>query len=404
MTKLYKSILIPPAVLIVLIMRLLHPFITIRWGRINIARIGCITPADWYLSVHYGRMCKGKYFDIFYFEHLEVVSNKQWWAMWKRVLRIFPFGRLAEVVVRISRVLPDNKLYNIPTLDITPSTISERKNILERLLKRTEPNIAFTPQEERFGHQELMRMGISKNIPFVCFHARDAAYLDTVHPYEKWDYHDYRDSNILNYIPAVEELTRRGYLAIRMGSVVKDKLSTSNSAVIDYASNGNRTDFLDVYLGAKCDFFLCSDTGLSIIPETFKRHVVYVNWVPIGRIPIWVSSGIYILKKFYSLKENRDLTIIEIMQSGLGNSGSSQDFETNGIQLRENTLGEIMAVVIEMEDRLKGKWKVSPEDGELQKRFWACLGVDNMNPNVRIGAEFLRQNKNLLSITNQRFR
>ena len=65
MTKLYKSILIPPAVLIVLIMRLLHPFITIRWGRINIARIGCITPADWYLSVHYGRMCKGKYFDIF---------------------------------------------------------------------------------------------------------------------------------------------------------------------------------------------------------------------------------------------------------------------------------------------------------------------------------------------------
>ncbi|MDO8675133.1 MAG: TIGR04372 family glycosyltransferase [Candidatus Omnitrophota bacterium] len=395
--KLYQCLLVPPAVLIAIGIRILRPLIVVRWGRIDIARIGGIYRADWYLSLYHGRMCRDKYFDIFYFDWSGVVGNSQWWAMWKRVLRIFPFGGLAKLVGRISCILPGDKLYIVPVMDATPSTISEHQDILKRILEHKEPNVAFTPQEEHFGHQEIRGLGIPEKAPFVCFHARDAAYLDAVYPDRSWGYHDYRDSNIFNYLPAVEGLARRGYHAVRMGSTVKDRLPASNAAIIDYAANGSRTDFLDVYLGAKCHSFLCSDTGMSIIPEAFKRPVVYVNWVPIQRISIWVSNGIFIFKKFYSVSKKRCLTFSEIIQSGLGNCWDGRDFEKNEIELRENSPEEIMAPVFEMEDRLKGKWKAGPEDEELQRRFWACLGWDNLNPNVRIGAEFLRQNQDLLN-------
>ncbi len=395
--KLSQCLLVPPAVLIVLGMRILRPFVVVRWGRIDIARIGGIYRADWYLSLYHGRMCSDKYFDIFYVDRSGVVGNSQWWTMWNRVLRIFPYGRLAKLVERISKLLPGYKLYIVPTTGVTPSTISEHKDDLKGILEHQEPNVAFTPQEERFGRQELRRLGLSENIPFFCFHARDAAYLDALYPDRNWGYHDYRDSNIFNYIPAAEELVRRGYQAVRMGSMIKDRLPASNAAVIDYAVHGSRTDFLDVYLGAKCHSFLCSDTGMSIIPEVFKRPVVYVNWVPIQRISIWVSNGIFIFKKFYSVSKKRCLTFSEIIQSGLGNCSDGRDLEKNEIELRENSPEEIMAPVLEMDDRLKGTWKAGPEDEGLQRRFWACLGRDNINPNVRIGAEFLRQNQDLLN-------
>ncbi len=69
-----------------------------------------------------------------------------------------------------------------------------------------------------------------------------------------------------------------------MGAVIKEKIAAANPRIIDYAGSGRRTDFLDVYLGAKCDFFICSETGISIVPEMFRRPAVYTNWTAIRRI------------------------------------------------------------------------------------------------------------------------
>jgi hypothetical protein len=41
---------------------------------------------------------------------------------------------------------------------------------------------------------------------------------------------------------------RCGYYAVRMGARVKNSILCSNSQVIDYATNGQRTDFNDIYI------------------------------------------------------------------------------------------------------------------------------------------------------------
>ena len=50
-----------------------------------------------------------------------------------------------------------------------------------------------------------------------------------------------------------------------------------------------------------------------------------------------------------------------------------------------------------MDERLNGTWETKEEDKELQERFWLLFGPNKIkSPNLRIGAEFLRKNKDLL--------
>ena len=64
----------------------------------------------------------------------------------------------------------------------------------------------------------------------------------------------------------------------------------------------------------------------------------------------------------------------------------------------ENTPQEILAVIMEIEDRLEGTWQAEPEDEELQDRFWSLVDKSEWHGVIRghIGAEYLRENRNLL--------
>lgn len=55
-------------------------------------------------------------------------------------------------------------------------------------------------------------------------------------------------------------------------------------------------------------------------------------------------------------------------------------------------------ISVEMDERLKGTWQTTEEDEELQRRFWSLFKPSELNRvfRSRIGAEFLRQNRELL--------
>jgi putative glycosyltransferase (TIGR04372 family) len=192
-------------------------------------------------------------------------------------------------------------------------------------------------------------------------------------------------------------MAKCGYYAIRMGAVVKDPVYSSNPKIIDYATNGQRTDFNDIYIASHCRFFLGSDGGPSIIPEMFRIPVVCVNWTSILRISTWVLNGLFIFKKFFLKDENRYMTFTEIMNFKFGGVDTNKIFSRMHLELIENTPEEICAVTVEMDERLNGTWETTEEDEKLQQRFWDLFGPDKLkSPNLRIGADYLRQNKDLL--------
>lgn len=395
--KVYCLFLVVFAVPAVVIIRLLRPLVTVRFGSICAKRIGhfAASPEIYLCERDQGTNNKPRVIDIFYY--IKPVSNYQLKRMWDRMLCVWQFSRFTNLVDRINRFLPKAEPH------IAPISFNDRD--IQDFFRRTPPHLSFTDNEEIRGEGVLRKFGINDSNPFVCFHARNSVYLNTVYSSYDWRYHNYRDSSISNYILAAEELTHRGYFVIRMGVAVKEPLDTTNLKIIDYAVK-HRTDFMDIYLSAKCKFFISSNSGISMVSTVFRRPVVFVNFVPIEWAFAWSPIHLFIPKKLWSAKEKRFLSFGEILDLGIarepldkvGIKIVGQKYKEQGIDVIENTPQEIAAVVREMDQRLNGTWEETEEDKKMQSRFWALFKNDysGKKNTVRIGAEFLRQNRNLL--------
>ena len=113
----------------------------------------------------------------------------------------------------------------------------------------------------------------------MCLIVRDSGYLNrhiNKENLNRWGYHNFRDGDVDKYVLAAEELTLRGYYVFRMGSNVKKPLKSSNPKIIDYANSKIRSDFMDIYLGAKCSFCISTSCGFDAIPVVFRRPIAYV--------------------------------------------------------------------------------------------------------------------------------
>jgi putative glycosyltransferase (TIGR04372 family) len=397
--KLADLFLAPFAFPAVLFIRLLSPFLVVRLGFIYAKRIGhfAVTP-ELYLCERDAGFYGNKKLDIFYY--LKPISNQQLKRMWDRMLLVFPFSRYARTIARLNSWLPYSGNYTVPmetTKDIdTPG-----------FFRRTPPHLCFTESEEKKGLCALGLLGIGEGRPFFCFHARCSSYMEKMFPGQSWNYQNYRDSSVDNYILAAEELCGRGYFAVRMGAVVKEPLKTQNQRVIDYAAK-SRSDFMDIYLSAKCSFFISGNSGISLVATIFRKPVLYVNMAPMEDAFGWSPVHLFIPKKYWLKKDKRLMTFEEMLELRIvKTSRKSRDitarFKQEGIEPLENTAEEIRDAAVEMEERLSGKWRSTQDDEELQRKFWRLFIPErlpeylrNNQNNARVGTLFLRQNRSLL--------
>jgi putative glycosyltransferase (TIGR04372 family) len=243
-------------------------------------------------------------------------------------------------------------------------------------------------------------MGVPAKTPFVCFHARDKAYLDKAfssRPPDGWSYHDYRDCDIENYFPAVEQLASKGLYALRMGHFVEKPLAGRDPKIIDYASRF-RSDFVDVWLLARCKFFLGNTAGLYSLATTFNTPVAVANWTPFGVTP-FRREDLVIHKKYWDTRENRAIGFRELWARKADYLISSEEYTRAGIRLIENTAEEILALAQEMNARLDNNWAPEPDDEALQARFWDLFPQNHPARGrlCRVGARYLRDNRDLLA-------
>lgn len=395
---LFKLPLYILAVPVVLVLRLIRPWLLVRWGGLISARIGHFASnTEMYLCERDAgiNVPKQRHVDLFYMERS--ICNQQLAIMWKRVLRVWPYWILARVS-RVNCLIPGGAVHEIG--NNTQGALD-----MHNLLDRFPPHLEFTPEEEARGEAGVRAMGIPQSAQFVCLIVRDSAYLNAQLPRE-WSYHNYRDSDIQKYIMAVEELADRGYFVIRMGAKVREAIKSTHPKVIDYATNGMRSDFMDIYLGAKCEFCISTGLGFDEIPATLRRPIVFVNHVPFGYLHTSRKEFILLTRKHISKEEGRILTMREIFNRDVGFCMRTSDYASKGIELIENTPEEIRDVVMEMAERLNGTWQPHEDDEALQRRFWEIFPTDAVDASrghplhgeirARFGAHFLRNNREFL--------
>lgn len=259
----------------------------------------------------------------------------------------------------------------------------------------TTPNISFTDEEEKKGKELLKKMGLPDDAWFVCIHSRDAAFSSR-HIAGDHSHHTPRYCSILHFLEAAEYITSQGGYVLRMGSEVDCPIKTDNPRIIDYATT-HRNDFGDIYLAAKCKFFLGCASGLFVVSNIFHVPVAITNIViPIH--PPFREGDLFIPKKVLRQKEKRYLSLHEMLTFE-----KNEAYMRNGI-LRYNELGlvpvansstEIHDLAQEMNKRIDGTWKSSEQ---LQQRF-RNLSKNNLcgGTPARMGSSFLKRNPYLLS-------
>ena len=381
----------------------IRPLILIRVGFLRSDRLGHFAANhEIFLCEDDFRISMGgrRTFDIYYMGRIPV-CNEQLATMWKRNLRVWNpiILRPISLIFRSTPILASHVCGDMSSQD------RDVRNILDR----TSPHLGFTAAEESNGSDLLRKLGVPNGAEFVCFTIRDGAYLKTLYG-DLGEYHNYRNADINNFALAADVLTKFGIYVLRMGSVVEKQFISDNSMIIDYATNGLRSDFMDVFLGANCLFCLTTSTGFDAVPLIFRRPLVIVDYAPAGGLPTWGEKHIVLTKHHVSKLTGHELTLSQILDSRVANAHSALDYEDAKIRLVENSSEEVANACIEMYQRLKGDWIDDREDLEKQRQFQTLY---TSRPNImhdpifgipvhgeiraKFSTEFLRQNPGFIA-------
>jgi len=329
------------------------------------------------------------------------ISNNYVYNIWKQIINIVPYNIFSSAIL-----LTAIYLEKLTKMRITYRFIGWDGYLpYEHLLVNTPTFFRIPEEDEKECMKTLKLNGVDISKQWVCILARDNEYLNQTQKNLSWDFNSYRNSNIETYKDAAEYLANKNILIFRMGvHVSKPFISNNSKLIIDYANSDWRTEKLDIFLSAKCLFFISSGTGLDALQYATRRPVLTVNFAqPLSPIK-YSKNHLFILKKFFHKKTNKFLSIKEFHEIGSVDGFTvdnprhlrTQDFERLGIEVIDNTASEIKDATIEMYEYLTRGNDVT-ELSEEQIKFWRNFpnvpGFDKSRPALsRIGKKFIHQN------------
>ncbi|MDA9625130.1 TIGR04372 family glycosyltransferase [Candidatus Pelagibacter bacterium] len=379
---------LPITIIFGIFIKIIKPILIVRWSHLINTRIGhYLTNPDLYLLEKKDKIQSQniKYFDIFYKPGL-ISCNKQIDKMWSQKLNILPWFLIypLEFLRKRGLIFSNENTFKTSARDIN------------NLIDTSKPNLKFSNNEILKGEKFLESQGLSPNDRFVCLMARDEAYLN-----KNYEYHYFRNANIENYKKSCEFLNSKNIFVFRMGKKVKKKISFQSKKTIDYANSDLRNDFLDIYLGSKCLFWLSTGSGIDSTAQVFRKPIAYTNQVPIGHITTYQKNALVIFKHYFDSLTHEKIKYSDLIKKNLAFAYSGDQFIKNNIYIKDNSENEILELTKEMISRIENSfWSHYPKNKDKQVKFWQKFPyIKELHGTItsNIGKNFIDKNENLIS-------
>ncbi len=126
------------------------------------------------------------------------------------------------------------------------------------------------------GEAQLRALGIPEGAWFVCVHSREGGYA----PGHEWA-NSYRNTSITDYLEAMRAIVAHGGWCVRVGDPTMRPLDPM-PGVVDYARSSSKSDWMDLFLCARCRFFLGNSSGLYGLAGIFGKPSALSNMTPLG--------------------------------------------------------------------------------------------------------------------------
>jgi putative glycosyltransferase (TIGR04372 family) len=267
----------------------------------------------------------------------------------------------------------------------------------------------FSKGDLKRGWSLLEEIGIAEKDKFVTIHNKDHSYwaneMGVNKPHEL-----YRNSKFSTLKDSITYIKQSEYKVIRVGHYFDD----SPNCISIMSFKKPEREFLDFFIHKFCQFSICGDSGIALIPWIFQKNILYHNFIPMGESPV-IERGIVIPKlllnssgKALSLKE-----IFAIRQKIFYNERGSihcrsitpdyfQDinlYTKCGLVIKDNTSEEILTGVKELQMYYEASKKLNPGQVKMQRRFKELFPVNHPmrhSPNFLVSPDFLDKNEFLL--------
>ena len=305
---------------------------------------------------------------------------------------------LIRALVRANQIVPGGTRHTINLDEFTDP---------DDLFAITSPQLDFSDTRTRRADDALTKLGLEPEQPFVCLHVRDTAFKTTTNPQYNSLNGDYRNADLEDFTDAINSLVSRGYVVIRMGSIVASDLPSGFNGVIDYAQSELRSDFMDAVLAARCTFWLGTPSGVNTLAIVNRRPMVHIDSIPLGLTITWRPNDLYIPKKLRS-QDGRLLSIWEVLQGDIGWpqiidgrwSHTLKMYECLNLTVVDNSPDEIRAVAEEMDDQLRGDIDYRNErQDRIQAEIARLLEASRWHgkARARLGSGFIDSNPELVA-------
>ena len=370
----------PFSVLVFLFIRLLSPIKLIKFGLMNSHRIGHFS-IEW--EIFYHRVLK-KDEGIYILSFNKNISNIFFANMIKKKIKIYP-TKFVKLIQFLNNSFLGSKKHEINFHEY----VHDKKNVLVNFT----PSLKFTQKEIEKGEKILSKF---KKKKIVCLLCRDGKYISDKFNFD--DTKNIRNTDIKDLVESLKELEKKNFLIFRMGKNVKDKLNYTSDNVIDYANSDYRSDFMDIYLTYKCDFFISTGGGLDGIAIIFDKPILYINYLPVAEWAVGSDKFLFSYKKYFDENEKKYLSLSKIFEKNLAyNYKKKNELNNMGLSLKNIDPNELKDIVLEMEKYYKHN-NLTDLQNLFKKKFEVLI---NKYPNKenyfgkifpRVSNKFLKKN------------
>ena len=377
--RLVKGLLFAFSFVVLLLLKLLQPFVRFQLCVIGFHRYGHLAlEPEIFLAereiIKATNASSKRVISVWSLGPVAKQSNKYLASKWKQELLVFP-SWLVSSLHSVGSVFPVLKL-NEPKLSITGSMNG---------LDKTASHVSFTANEKKEGKKGLVEIGINPDKPYVCLIVRDGGHYKSKGEIESAGY-EVLNFDINNFSGVAEALVEGGFQVIRMGSGSERPFTSKPEGVIDYALSKNRSEFLDVFIAATCEFAVSTQTGPDAVCMLFRRPVLYVDVTSYSQF--FFGSKLATWSPARLQKNGKILNLSEIVNSEIAWFKDPNLFSKNGISQQKsssNELKELVLSYIRMRGREDGKALSTQlmvsrgfgERGRLQfGEVTACLAPD----------------------------
>jgi putative glycosyltransferase (TIGR04372 family) len=354
---------------------LLSPAIVVRVGYFQSARIGHYV-TETQLAINQNRITKRfprrLIFDIWFDNR--IISNSYFQKFWRTQCRVWD-RRFVSPIYTVMKFCKLPKSFFI-------EAISRDRDVTDCLNSLQPPDL-FSDDESKELRKSLELIGLPIGAKYICFHNRDAAYLQRFFPNIDFSSHSYRDTSLSKYLKGLEVLAERGYFVIRMGKCTTEKVPFEvSSRIIDYANSSLQSDILDIFLISKCEYFISTSSGIDSVATFFKKPTLFLNFPNLAYIANWNSTAMYSFKHFINSDTLKELKLNDVINNNLHNFLKTQDYINNKIDLVENSAKENLEYMVEFDEFFKFGGFLNPDQKSyLEDKFWSIFPFDpNLHP------------------------